>query len=147
MADQKEPHRSTDLLNIPGKSKTIAKLLSDQSASLPAPSAPSLPSPPDRKTFKMDMNDDLLARVQAFLPQMQVANSALKSQDLSKLDIENLEGKEDNYIEMNLGLGVYDIKSEGHDQSDTDSDHEIMIPSNGKTDATKPSIMMLDPSE
>ncbi|KAI8072385.1 hypothetical protein BC940DRAFT_292458 [Gongronella butleri] len=152
MTDPRQPPKhSLDLLDLPGKKSAIANLLADpQKTTPPAPAAaPSAPAGPP-KTFKVDANNDLLSRLQAFLPQMEAANAQLDAQDKTKLDIENLEDSDGPYIEMNLGLGVYGLKPPGADEdgSDTDSDNEIVIPSassgkQGKPTA-KPTIEMLD---
>jgi hypothetical protein len=42
----------------------------------------------------------VLSRVQAFLPQLQNANAELSSIEKEKLDIENVEEDQDQYIEM-----------------------------------------------
>ena len=42
----------------------------------------------------------VLSRVQSFLPQMQTANEQLRQQDVSKLDIENVQEDDGQYIEM-----------------------------------------------
>ncbi|KAJ7359292.1 hypothetical protein DFH08DRAFT_845661 [Mycena albidolilacea] len=68
--------------------------------------------------------NELLARVQAFLPQIEASNAALGEMDLRSLDIENTDG-DDKVIEMNLGLGVFEDRSgrEGsHSESGSDED-------------------------
>ncbi|KAF7723787.1 hypothetical protein EC973_001700 [Apophysomyces ossiformis] len=87
----------------------------------------------------------ILSRVQAFLPQLQAANEELKQQDPSELDIENVEEDDSQYIEMNLGLGVFEEKTEDASSSDEDSDNEIIIPatSSKPNNNSKPSIELL----
>ncbi|KAI9301456.1 hypothetical protein BJ944DRAFT_4353 [Cunninghamella echinulata] len=141
---------SSDLLNIPGKTKTIAKLLSDQTQE--KPSAAAIPSLEERKTFKIKPNNDILSRVQAFLPQIQQANQQLNTMDPKDLDIENVQEDKDQYIEMNLGLGVYDLKpktSISDDEEDEEED-DIIIPNTSGTtninykNGIKPSIELLN---
>ncbi|KAI8338466.1 hypothetical protein BC941DRAFT_422980 [Chlamydoabsidia padenii] len=150
MNQNKQTH-STDLLNIPGKNKTLAKLLADQKLT---PSkrveqdqdTPMIPPPELRKTFKIDPNNDILSRVQSFLPQLEAANQQLQTMDPAKLDIENVEEDGEQYIEMNLGLGVYDTKPQGTDTTDDEDDdtqQEIVIP-NGQKDGSKPRIELLN---
>ncbi|KAL0947577.1 hypothetical protein HGRIS_013665 [Hohenbuehelia grisea] len=86
---------------------------------------------------------DLLARVQAFLPQLEAANAALAeqaAQDPSAVDIENVDPHADQIIEMNLGLGVFEERrsrrrasnegsnaaasQEGEDESDSADDKD-----------------------
>ncbi|KAI9484560.1 hypothetical protein BDB00DRAFT_774685, partial [Zychaea mexicana] len=106
----------------------------------------------------------VLAKVQSFLPQMQSANEQLTKQDTSKLDIENVEDDQEQYIEMNLGLGVFEQKKNkgggsssdseqednddamnGSDDDDDDED-DIVIPSNTAQPKEKPNIQMLSES-
>ncbi|SAM09067.1 hypothetical protein [Absidia glauca] len=174
--DRNKQTHSSDLLNIPGKNKTlgnmelvpsqtalshpalsflIAKLLADQKLTPKQhhqdEDTPMIPPPELRKTFKIDPNNDILSRVQSFLPQLQAANQQLQSVDPSKLDIENVEDDREQYIEMNLGLGVYDTKPldvESSDENDDDDDgdnthHDIVIPNTNK-DGVKPRIELLD---
>lgn len=42
----------------------------------------------------------VLSRVQAFLPQLKNANEQLEKTDPSKLDIENVDEEDGQYIEM-----------------------------------------------
>ncbi|KAJ8655752.1 hypothetical protein O0I10_008638 [Lichtheimia ornata] len=150
------PKHSADLLNIPGRKQTIAKLLAtnqpdnDQLHQDTAPPAPPLPRQKPNM-YKVSPPSDILSRVQAFLPQLQTANSELDQKDPSELDIENVnEEQEGQYIEMNLGLGVFEAKRKG-DASDTSDDHdsddndEIIIPSSSSKPTTteKPNIQLL----
>ncbi|KAJ2914921.1 hypothetical protein MD484_g5479, partial [Candolleomyces efflorescens] len=53
----------------------------------------------------------VLGRIQAFLPELEASNRALLERaqaDPSSVDIENVKEGEARYIEMNLGLGVYE---------------------------------------
>ncbi|KAI7850616.1 hypothetical protein BDC45DRAFT_242098 [Circinella umbellata] len=108
---------SSDLLNIPSRKKTLAKLLDvndpkdnkseDNISTIPiVEEAPGIPKEKP-KMFKIDSNNDILARVQSFLPQMQTANEQLRQQDPSKLDIENVHEEEDQYIEMVKDIYIY----------------------------------------
>ncbi|KAJ6470089.1 glyoxal oxidase N-terminus-domain-containing protein [Mycena vitilis] len=65
---------------------------------------------------------ELLARVQAFLPQIEASNTALAekaSVDPRSVDIENVDGDE-KVIQMNLGLGVFEDRTgrEGESESE-----------------------------
>ncbi|KAJ3187246.1 hypothetical protein HK101_009421 [Irineochytrium annulatum] len=69
-----------------------------------------------RKTEKIDFSSDVLGRLHAFLPQLKEANDdlmwRLNAGELRKedIDIENVdEEAEAEHIEMNLGLGVFDV--------------------------------------
>ncbi|KAL5535705.1 hypothetical protein ACEPAF_3799 [Sanghuangporus sanghuang] len=78
-----------------------------------------------RETHAVEPPSELLSRVESFLPQMEAANAELARRMESSpesVDIENLGDREDDeeedeedgrqgqYIEMNLGLGVFDIR-------------------------------------
>ncbi|KAJ1732833.1 hypothetical protein LPJ72_003202 [Coemansia sp. Benny D160-2] len=66
-----------------------------------------------RKTFRVEPPSALLSRLQSFLPQIAEANKKLKddmAEDPSKVDIENVDDSANQYIEMDLGLGVFDMK-------------------------------------
>ncbi|THU88753.1 hypothetical protein K435DRAFT_781923 [Dendrothele bispora CBS 962.96] len=66
----------------------------------------------ERRTFAVPPSE-LLSRVQAFLPQMEASNALLtqKAQaDPLSVDIEHVEDGVEQYIEMNLGLGVFETK-------------------------------------
>lgn len=58
------------------------------------------------------VTSQLLARVQAFLPELMAANHALDQriarENPSSVDIESFDGTETSYIEMNLGLGLFE---------------------------------------
>ncbi|KAJ2742459.1 hypothetical protein GGI20_004474 [Coemansia sp. BCRC 34301] len=72
-----------------------------------------LPSTPERKTFRIDPPSDLLSRLHSFLPQIAEANKRLEvdiAEDPRKLDIENVDENDEQYIEMDLGLGIFDMK-------------------------------------
>ncbi|KAG6859795.1 hypothetical protein C0995_003883 [Termitomyces sp. Mi166 len=53
---------------------------------------------------------DLLSRVQAFLPALEASNALLSSQDRSQIDVEHIDSDSGPYIEMNLGLGLFDVR-------------------------------------
>ncbi|KAJ2590649.1 hypothetical protein IWW49_001917 [Coemansia sp. RSA 1797] len=113
---QKKPTTNSSLLDI-GES-------SDESAEMPSllfdQDQQSDTSSNERKTFRIAPPSDLLSRLHAFLPQIAEANTKLAadiSEDPSKLDIENVGAEESQYIEMDLGLGVFDMKSKDDSKS------------------------------
>ncbi|KAH8119996.1 hypothetical protein DFH11DRAFT_1721882 [Phellopilus nigrolimitatus] len=67
-----------------------------------------------RDTHEVEPPTQLLDRLQHFLPQMEAANAELLRRvqdDPESVDIEHLDDAEDgNYIEMRLGLGVFDVR-------------------------------------
>ncbi|KAI0644038.1 hypothetical protein C8Q79DRAFT_974005 [Trametes meyenii] len=69
----------------------------------------------DRSTLPVAPPLELLSRVQAFLPQLAASNAELARrarEDPESVDIENLGADEQQYIEMNLGLGVFDHRGD-----------------------------------
>ncbi|KAI8323056.1 hypothetical protein GQ54DRAFT_245093, partial [Martensiomyces pterosporus] len=77
----------------------------------------------DRKTFRMEAPSDLLSRLQAFLPQIAEANNKLEADsaaDPDKLNIENVGEDEAQYIEMDLGLGVFDMKPKSESKNSSE---------------------------
>ncbi|KAI0777410.1 hypothetical protein BD413DRAFT_178208 [Trametes elegans] len=79
----------------------------------------SAPLPPfdfgDRTTLPPGPPLELLSRVQAFLPELAASNADLvrrARENPDSVDIENVGEDEENYIEMNLGLGVFDHRGE-----------------------------------
>ncbi|KAJ1667046.1 hypothetical protein EV178_001767 [Coemansia sp. RSA 1646] len=83
-----------------------------------------------RKTFRVEPPSALLSRLQSFLPQIAEANKKLESEmteDPSKLDIENVEDSSSQYIEMDLGLGVFDMKP----KKDSEKADDIVINTRG----------------
>ncbi|KAF9314312.1 hypothetical protein BG003_004318 [Podila horticola] len=128
---------SNPLLEISSKDERLASLLRDdnQTTSIPTP-------PGDRKTFKI--KSDLLARLEDFLPKIRDANAELDQklkEDPKSLDIENVdETSGEQYIEMDLGLGVFDLKK------DTTEDEIIINPNAAKenSSAKPPTIVMMD---
>ncbi|KAL4250262.1 hypothetical protein ABKN59_003104 [Abortiporus biennis] len=92
----------------------------------------------DRTPFPVAPPSELLSRVQAFLPELAASNVALArraQEDPSSVDIEEL-GETQQYIQMNLGLGVFEQR--GHESQtsgnafrsrndlDTEMGHEQM---------------------
>lgn len=70
----------------------------------------------ERKTWAVEPPSELLSRVQAFLPQMEASNAILTKRaeaDPQSVDMEQVEDGAERYIEMNLGLGVFDMKPNG----------------------------------
>lgn len=111
--------------------------MSNQNSSSPPPPAPSQSSssiptsiptlrPKNQKpNFARPATSDLKSRLQTFLPQMAAANAELeKLAQEGGLEGKRLEdvGEGDEYVEMELGLGVMEEKKEGDDSSDETSD-------------------------
>jgi len=92
------------------KQKDNATFLDPRKTELPMPEA----------------TNQLLARVQAFLPRMEASNAILSQADPKSIDIEHVPETDDQYIEMNLGLGVFEDRktTASHPHSDSDSDND-----------------------
>ncbi|KAL7417515.1 hypothetical protein BDY24DRAFT_411492 [Mrakia frigida] len=106
------------------RQERLSKLFSSQSLPTPPPGLLTRPT-----TFPVPENSELLSRLQSFLPLMASANEALATADLEELDIENVGEGEEQYVEMDLGLGVFDARlageegeGSGSDSSDEDED-------------------------
>jgi len=68
----------------------------------------------DRTTYPVAPPVDLLSRVQAFLPQIEASNAHLAQRaetDPDSVNIERIGESMEHYIEMNLGLGVFEDRS------------------------------------
>ncbi|KAI9012604.1 hypothetical protein CLU79DRAFT_890664 [Phycomyces nitens] len=135
---------SSDLLNIPGREKTLAKLLADtnllddtkKELKNKGPQIPFIPPPEERKTYKIAPPTDILSRLQAFLPQLEAANASLQNMKPEDLDIEQVE-EDEQYIEMNLGLGVYEHKRHESDSEDEDDEAEDIVMPNAVNNGNK----------
>ncbi|KAJ3983152.1 hypothetical protein F5890DRAFT_1475593 [Lentinula detonsa] len=93
----------------------------------------------ERKTWAVDPPSELLSRVQAFLPQIEASNTILTQRaetDPQSVDMEQLEDDSERYIEMNLGLGVFDMEPQEQDTEMTDSS---MSSSSSSSSSTSPS--------
>jgi hypothetical protein len=88
----------------------------------------------DRSTFTVKPPTELLSRVQAFLPQLEASNAILAQrsrEDPNSIDIEHIADGMDQYIEMNLGLGLFEDRS--HENAQCDDDCEMSISSSSDT--------------
>ncbi|KAJ2617219.1 hypothetical protein H4S08_000434 [Coemansia sp. RSA 1365] len=126
-----QPH-SNSLLDIPD---TCADRAPVSSLLFGNSSKQSDPDSCDRKTFRVEPPSNLLSRLNNFLPQIAKANKELKAavaSDPSKVDIENVSPDSTQYIEMDLGLGVFDMKP----KKDTSHKNDVVISTNGNSNNT-----------
>ncbi|KAH0284258.1 hypothetical protein M436DRAFT_77926 [Aureobasidium namibiae CBS 147.97] len=96
-----------------------------QSSSTIPTSIPTLRPKKQKPSFARPATSDLQSRLQAFLPQMAAANAELeKLAQEGGLEGKRLEdvGEGDEYVEMELGLGVMEQKKEREESSDESSD-------------------------
>ncbi|KAL0263573.1 hypothetical protein SLS55_002554 [Diplodia seriata] len=94
----------------------------------------SLPLPPDPETRRRiyqrqaPPSSSLGDRLKAFLPQLAAANEELERDraagKLAAMSLENVGEDDDNYIEMNLGLGVLKERDPNKMESDSESDED-----------------------
>ncbi|KIJ20468.1 hypothetical protein PAXINDRAFT_166519 [Paxillus involutus ATCC 200175] len=91
----------------------------------------------DDKPGPIPPPSELLARVQAFLPTIEASNEALAQKNPEDIDIENVAEHEEQYIEMNLGLGVFESKrpKTGSASEDASSSEESESDSNSDFDS------------
>ncbi|TFY78901.1 hypothetical protein EWM64_g5115 [Hericium alpestre] len=99
-----------------------------------------------RETFPVPPSH-LLERVQAFLPEMEASNAQLLRQDPEAVDIENLGEDEEQYIEMNLGLGVFEQRKERNTTGSEDEGSESESDSSDDTSTTSDSASGSSDSE
>ncbi|KAJ3180426.1 hypothetical protein HDU87_001935 [Geranomyces variabilis] len=133
------PPPQTTFLDLPADDPASVHLASLLLLGKPqqAPAAAARQRP---KTFKPEPPSALLSRVAAFLPQLSAANADLQTSIAAdaalrdRVDIENVDEDDEQYIEMNLGVGVFDTQPIPADGSrprrsdDDDEDHEVSSP-------------------
>ncbi|KAI7898842.1 uncharacterized protein BX663DRAFT_523663 [Cokeromyces recurvatus] len=137
---------NSELLDLKDKKKTVENLISHKSIEKENKDIFPMPTLSNKNT---PGQSDILSRVRAFLPQLKAANEELDKVEPSKRDIENVDEENEQYIEMNLGLGVYDLKKPGQDSdtcSSSDSEDEKIIIPGKLTDKSskKPIIEILE---
>ncbi|KAK0239327.1 hypothetical protein EDD85DRAFT_951528 [Armillaria nabsnona] len=90
----------------------------------------------ERRTFAVDPPSELLSRVQAFLPQIEASNAILTQRvelDPKSVDIEHITEGTDQYIEMNLGLGVFEHRKDVQSQQQN-LDFQMAVSSSSESD-------------
>lgn len=95
----------------------------------------------DRKTFMVPPPSELLSRVEAFLPQFAASTADITRRaqaDPDSVDIEKF-GHPGPYIQMKLGLGVYEEKrgtpSSSAGESDAEMDHHVSSATSSSSDS------------
>ncbi|KIJ69886.1 hypothetical protein HYDPIDRAFT_104540 [Hydnomerulius pinastri MD-312] len=89
---------------------TLLEKLNVSTSTPPSSSTNPLQNITSDKLHRIDPPSELLSRIEAFLPAIQASNEALAQENPENLDIENVGEDEEQYIEMNLGLGVFESK-------------------------------------
>ncbi|KIK98215.1 hypothetical protein PAXRUDRAFT_134694 [Paxillus rubicundulus Ve08.2h10] len=119
------------------RQKRIGSLLEKLNVTQTASATNPLLSLTDDKLGPITPPNELLARVQAFLPAIEASNEALTRSNPEDIDIENVAEHEGHYIEMNLGLGVFESKRPrtGSGSEDASSSEESESDSNSDFDS------------
>ncbi|KAG2115844.1 uncharacterized protein F5147DRAFT_382424 [Suillus discolor] len=97
----------------------------------------------ERKTYAVDPPSELLARIQDFLPRLKEENDSLSQRirdNPSSVDIENIEEDAEQYIEMNLGLGVLETRLRDSDSHSDDEDSESEDSSSSSSSSSPSSV-------
>ncbi|KAF9298758.1 hypothetical protein BKA57DRAFT_464432 [Linnemannia elongata] len=134
---------SNPLLDLSSKDELISSLLTGNKSSVPKGTPVG-----ERKTFKVDKSD-LLSRLEDFLPKIKEANAQLDQQlktDPKAVDIENVDEESgEQYIEMDLGLGVFDLKKDVKEEDIIINPSELKKAAEASAPVTKkPTIVMMD---
>ncbi|KAJ5236902.1 hypothetical protein N7489_006993 [Penicillium chrysogenum] len=94
----------------------------------PSSSLPHIAGRPKPRIHRIKGDSGLLSRLNAFLPKMKDANEDLKRQieagEAGDLVLDNADENGEQYIEMDLGLGVLEEKRDDDSSSDEESDDE-----------------------
>ncbi|KAJ5835221.1 hypothetical protein N7447_001247 [Penicillium robsamsonii] len=121
-SESEDEQHSDQEMNRNGESNTHAHT-SNTSSSLPH-----IAGRPKPRIHRMQGDSDILSRLNAFLPKMKDANEDLQRQieagEAGDLVLDNADEKGEQYIEMDLGLGVLEEKRDGDSSSDEESDDE-----------------------
>ncbi|KAI0699780.1 hypothetical protein C8T65DRAFT_659104 [Cerioporus squamosus] len=145
----KGKQRATEVLDIEDEEQRherIHGLFTRLNASAPPPSDAGIQAARpfdfgDRSTFAVQPPLQLLSRVQAFLPELAASNADLlrrAKEDPTSVDIENVNEEDPQYIEMNLGLGVFEQRGEappGIPVADVDLDRDVQMSSSDDADS------------
>ncbi|KAG6907014.1 hypothetical protein DXG01_010917 [Tephrocybe rancida] len=119
MASKKRTHETLEFEDEDARFKRLQSTLEKLNTNTSPLAAPNpFPLPTERTRPHAMPTSDLLARVQAFLPDLEASNAVLEQQrqaDPTSVDIENVEDNAERYIEMNLGLGLFEQR--GKDDS------------------------------
>ncbi|KAG0293560.1 hypothetical protein BGZ96_002667 [Linnemannia gamsii] len=133
---------SNSPLDLTSRDELITSLLTGNK-----PSDPKETPVGERKTFKIN-NTDLLSRLENFLPKLKEANAQLDQQlkaDPKAVDIENVdEASGEQYIEMDLGLGVFDLKKDVKEEDIIINPSDLKQAEVAAPATKKPTIVMMD---
>ncbi|KAF8240048.1 hypothetical protein L208DRAFT_1020688, partial [Tricholoma matsutake] len=111
------PSRSTELLDVECEEDRLDRLRSSLEKLNRNSTNRNIISPPlnfdfrNRTPHAINPPTELLSRIQAFLPAFEASNAILAQRaqaDPKSVDIEHIDEGMDRYIEMDLGLGVFE---------------------------------------
>jgi len=120
-----DQHQRLEVESDEERAQRIERLLAAQaSGSTPkqavrADGVPTFPGSNAQPPFRMEAPSALLARLEAFLPQIRKANDEL---DAASANIENGSDGQGRYIEMSLGLGVFEQRPSGPSRPSAEDD-------------------------
>ncbi|KIY49948.1 hypothetical protein FISHEDRAFT_72177 [Fistulina hepatica ATCC 64428] len=114
---------------------TLAKLNEPSSSRHPMQHGPT--NPLTRPNIEpLPPSSEVLARAQAFLPQMKAQNDLLVQKNPDDLNIEHIEDVAAPYIEMDLGLGVYTMRRQGDQDDSEEGSSDTDVDSTSNEDST-----------
>ncbi|KAJ5513908.1 hypothetical protein N7463_003460 [Penicillium fimorum] len=121
-SERENEQHSDQEMSRNGESSTHAHT-SNTSSSLPH-----IAGRPKPRIHRMKGDSDILSRLNAFLPKMKDANEDLQRKieagEAGDLIVDNADENGEQYIEMDLGLGVLEEKRDGDSSSEEESDDE-----------------------
>ncbi|KAJ1982791.1 hypothetical protein H4R35_000150 [Dimargaris xerosporica] len=113
------------------------------------PMQPSVQGPPRsleelRQSFQRDQSLGLIGRLKHFIPELKAANDDLERQTTDNplaFNMEHVDSEDERYVEMNLGLGVFDKRDPN---ADDDGEVDISTDKVLNPSGTKPAIRVVD---
>ncbi|KAJ5771205.1 uncharacterized protein N7511_003256 [Penicillium nucicola] len=118
--NEDEHHSDQEMRDEP---RATGAKVADSSSSLPH-----IGGRPKPRIHRMKGDSELLSRLTSFLPQMKTANEDLQKEieagRVGNLVLDNADESGEQYIEMDLGLGVLEEKKDGDSSSEDEDDDE-----------------------
>ncbi|GLB45178.1 putative protein with domain of unknown function (DUF4598) [Lyophyllum shimeji] len=135
MSDDKPAIERLDVEDEEARFQRIQSTLEKLNAPSSSPAALSPPfNPPTQRPEPHPVPEsELLARIRAFLPALEASNVELAQRaqnDPSSVDIEHVDDGAEQYIEMNLGLGLFEQRGS---RPEGDSEDESMSTSSASS--------------
>ncbi|CAG8452561.1 12545_t:CDS:2 [Ambispora gerdemannii] len=118
-------------------SSTEEKIASMFNNIKPKKDSPSPPVSAKKKTSKLQPPSQLISQLRDFLPRIASENEKLTYADPDSINVEHIEENDEQIIEWDLGLGVFEVIKES-------SEDDIIMDINAKQSGqSKPSITVL----